>query len=470
MLRRLRAGAILLLVACANSGDPPGGPPDTTPPTIVAIDPDSGVILSEPPSEASIVFDEVVDERIVGTTPDFKNAVILSPDAGATRVSWHRDRLTVRPRDGFKPGRLYRIELLPVVTDLRKNRLRIGKVIVFSTGPEIPSARLQGSIVDWVQGRAVPRALVEALLLPDSLGYRTLADSSGGFTLGPLPPGHYIVFGVMDTNGDRRRGTREAFDSSDVALDTAVTLELYAFAHDSTAPRLRQVEGVDSLTLRLSFDRPLDPAAPFDTTSVRVAPLSDTTASLPLAGVYTPKQLDSLNAAQRAARDSASAAARQAAQDSAEAARRADTSAARRNAPAAQRPAPAALPAPAAPGRITPGARAPLDSTRAEKMLARRPPPSDVRLVRLQAPLEVEARYVVYVTSATSLTGHVGNPRPVQYRVPRPPPPPPSRARPAGDSVRADSAARDTTRARRDTIPAVRETTRQRRDTIPARP
>ena len=100
------ACAACAIFGCANSGDPPGGPPDTTPPTVVAIDPDSGVILSQPPSEASIVFDEVVDERILGTTTDFKYAVILSPDAGATRVSWRRDRLTVRPREGFKPGRV----------------------------------------------------------------------------------------------------------------------------------------------------------------------------------------------------------------------------------------------------------------------------------------------------------------------------------------------------------------------------
>jgi hypothetical protein len=456
MLKRLTACLIVLLAACANAGDPPGGPPDVTPPTVVAIDPDSGVVLSQPPREASIVFDEVVDERVVGNQADFKYAVILSPDGGATRVSWERDRLTVRPRAGFKPGRLYRIELLPVITDLRKNRMRIGKVVVFSTGPEIPSARLSGAIVDWVGGHPVPRALVEALLLPDSLSYRTLADSSGGFTLGPLPPGHYIVFGVMDTNGDRRRGTREAFDSAVVTLDTAATLEMFAFAHDSTAPRLRQVEGVDSLTLRLTFDRPLDPTVPMDTGNVRVALLADSTASIPLAGVYTPKQLDSLTAAQRAARDSASAAARQAVQDSAEAARRADTSAARRNppAPAARRPAPAALPAPAEPGRIVPAGRAPLDSTRGEKMLARRPPPSDVRLVRLVTPLAIETNYVISVTGQTSLTGRRGIPQHPHYRPPRPPPPPPTRAHAAPDSTRRDSTARDTTHVRRDTIPS----------------
>ncbi|MFI5208663.1 MAG: Ig-like domain-containing protein, partial [Gemmatimonadales bacterium] len=466
MLRRLSACAMLFILACANSGDPPGGPPDTTPPTVVAIDPDSGVILSQPPSEATIIFDKVVDERIVGTTTDFKYAVILSPDAGATRVSWRRDRLTVRPRNGFKPGRVYRVELLPVVTDLRKNRLRIGKVIVFSTGPEIPSARVQGSIVDWVGGKPVPRALVEALLLPDSLSYRTLADSSGGFTLGPLPPGHYVVYGVMDTNGDRRRGAREAFDSSDVALDTAATLELFAFVHDSSAPRLRQVEGVDSLTLRLTFDRPLDPSVALDTSDVKVAPLADSTASLPLVGIYTPKQLDSLNAALRAvraARDSAAAAARQ---DSLAAARRADTSAARRNPPSsALRPTPVAPPAQIAPGRITPAARSPLDSTRAEKMLARRPPPSDTRLVRLVTPLEIETRYVIHVFGVTSLTRHHANVR-AQYRPPRPPPPPPSRARSATDSTHADSTARDTARVRRYTIPAPRDTTRPRRDTL----
>ena len=53
-------------------------------------------------------------------------------------------------------------------------------------------------------------ALIEAVLLPDSLPYRTLADSTGWFRMTQMPAGTYLVYGILDTNGDRRRGAREA--------------------------------------------------------------------------------------------------------------------------------------------------------------------------------------------------------------------------------------------------------------------
>jgi hypothetical protein len=411
------------------------------------VEPESGAVLTTPPTEVSVYFDEVVAERVAGTPTDITGAVLLSPTSGEVRVGWHRDHISVRPRSGFVAGRIYHLEVLPVVTDLRTNRLRAGRTIVFSTGPEIPHAGLEGSVVDWVAGKPATRALIEAVLLPDSLTYRALADSAGLFRLAQIPPGRYLVRGVMDTNNDRRLGPREAFDSLTVGLDSSSAVEIFAFTHDTTGPRLRQVEVTDSLTLKLTFDRPLDPTVSLDTGMVRVTTLEDSTTSLALVGVFTPKALETLQkhevdsiAAARARADSIAAAA-----DTTRLRPAADTThpAAPRAAAAPSRGAPraAAAPSRSAPSPIRPGggARPPLDSTRAERMVARRPAPTDIRIVKLQAPLTPDTRYMVYVSGARSLSGNIASPR-LPVRTPKPR----RAAAPAGQpNAPADSTAAD---------------------------
>jgi len=396
-VRACLAAVPLLAAACASAGDPPGGPPDTEPPTVLRIEPESGAVLTTPPDEADIYFSEVISERVTAQPPDIGGALLLSPAEGEVRVSWHRDRISVKPREGFRPGRIYHLELLPVIADLRTNRLREGRFVVFSTGPAIPSAGITGTVVDWVAGRPAVGALVEAILLPDSLAYRTLADSSGDFRIPELPPGRYLVRGVMDTNHDRRLGGREAFDSVETTLDSTGRFELYAFVHDTTGPRLRTVEAADSLTLKLTFDRALDPTTPLDTSSVTLVTVADSLTPIPLAGVYTTQELDSL---QRHRADSI-AAARSAADST------------QRPAAPAQPPLPAAAPArgrpsrgrPTQPAQVRAGGRTERDTTQAMRMLIRRPAPSDVRMVRLTEPLLPDTRYLVFVAGARSLSG-----------------------------------------------------------------
>ena len=450
------AGAAALALACAYAGDPPGGPPRTTPPRVVQVVPESGAVLATPPTRVEIDFDEVISEQIAAAQRDIQGAVLLSPVTGKVTVDWRRSRLTVEPKGGFKPGRIYRVELLPVITDLRQNRMRQGKLVVFSTGPAIPSATLRGTVVDWTSNHAASVALVEAVLLPDSLPYRALADSGGNFTMPVMPAGDYLVYGVVDQNGNRRRDPHEAFDTARVTLPDSAAVELYAFAHDTVGPRLRSVEIGDSLTLRLIFDRPLDPTQALDTSLVRVAPAEDTTQLLAVEKVLTPASYDSLTKAAAAARDTAAR----------------DTTHRR---PAGARPAApvAAAPAPRAPTRRAGAAgdhAAPRpDTTHAMRMLVRRPPPTDRRIIRLGAPLPPGVRYQVNVSGVRGLTGIEGHGR-ASLLVPKPAPPrTPSRA----DSLRHAEPPADTTRAATgaDTLPAAArpDTTRTPPDSTPAR-
>src|SRR5690606_12723539 len=127
-------------------------------------------------------------------------------------IAWRRDKIAVRPRNGWRPNTTYRIELGQGVRDLRGNTLRAAEVVTFSTGGVRPTTVLTGRAVDWAGRRFVPLALVEATTT-DSLTYRTLADSTGRFELGPLPPGELLVRVTLDDNRNRRRDGREAWDT-----------------------------------------------------------------------------------------------------------------------------------------------------------------------------------------------------------------------------------------------------------------
>lgn len=299
------AGILLpaaLLSGCARIEPPPGGPPDITPPSLIAVTPDSGGTFPGFRDEAAFQFNEVVSE---GSTPslglgtsDLERLILLSPSTRVPDVRWKRDRITVKPREGWQPGRTYRVELLPGVVDLRRNRLDSGTVVTFTTGGPLPSGALGGTVLDWVAGGPARQALVEAMLLPDSLPYLALTDSSGRFHLTPIPTGRYVVRAVQDQNNNRQQDGREAFDSVLTGVDTATTADLWIFPHDSVGPRLTSATLQDSATILVSLSAPLDPAQALGPENARVIRAADSVA-VAVASVQLKTVYDSLRRAER---------------------------------------------------------------------------------------------------------------------------------------------------------------------------
>jgi hypothetical protein len=284
---RLSAGggflaALVGLLGCARMEPPPGGPPDRAPPHLLTVSPDSGAVLPKFGGAVEFRFDEVISEGGVASqglgTGDLERLVLLSPSTRVPKVRWRRNRLTVAPAEGWKPNRIYRVELLPGITDLRRNRSDTGAVLTFSTGAAAPTTTLTGVVVDWTTRRPAIAALVEAVLLPDSLPYRTLADSSGKFKFGPLPQGDYIVYGILDQNRDLQRGNREAYDSAKIAAAATDAGELWAFVHDTTPVRIDTVAAIDSVSASIRLSQMLDPKQALSAAAVRLRHLPDSSA------------------------------------------------------------------------------------------------------------------------------------------------------------------------------------------------
>ena len=390
------AGLLLsaLLGACAYQGEPPGGPPRTTPPAILRTVPESGAVRPDLKGDAIVAFDEVIDEMpgtrgVAGAITGLAQKIVLSPVSGNVKVSWHRTAIHIAPEEGWKPNRVYHLQVLPGISDLRRNIMKSGTTVVFSTGPALPSAALSGTVLLWVEQRLLPQAVIRAAPLPDTIAYVTLSDSAGDFQLPAIPPGRYRVWAIEDQNNNRHQDRREAFDTVTVTVDSSAHVLLWPFVHDTLGPRVRTVDPVDSVTLRIAFSAPLDPRRAPDTAAVRVFALPDTT-PVAVRAVYTPARFDSIQARVRALADSLK--------------RLRDTTARRDTAarpgapPPAQRP-----PAGAAARRDT--ATAKVDTARLRQLLSRRPVPYDRLVVQTVPVLTPGAKYLVRVRSATNLSG-----------------------------------------------------------------
>ncbi|HMI47148.1 MAG TPA: Ig-like domain-containing domain [Gemmatimonadaceae bacterium] len=372
-MRRLIAVA-LLVSACASPGMPPGGPPDVAAPQIVKIIPDSGAVGVKP-KEVLFRFDEVVSER-ASASGSLGDLFLISPRNGATDASWHRDAIGVKPSRGWRANTPYTVIMLRGVADIRGNVRNTGATTFFSTGSVIPHTRIAGTVFDWVSGSPAAGALVESFVPPDSLHpFVALADSNGAFVIEHVPPGSYTTRAYVDRNKNLAIDPSEPWDSTSLSLADSVRTTLVIFTHDTVPPRIREVVKIDSLTLRVAFDKPVDPAQTL--TAANFAIVAPDSSRVPIASAGPPPK---------------------------------DTT-------------PAVSPAPSITGPVRPPPPNRRDTTPVvPKPIMPRPIPINDVVITLQHPLTPKLVYRVRATGIRGLLGRAGDSdRP--YTAPEPPPP-----------------------------------------------
>lgn len=400
-VRRGLIASVLLAgtLACASASPPPGGPEDREPPRLVDVTPDSNAVNVRE-RNVTFKFDETINDRGSGSQ-ELDRYFLVSPSDGSPRVSWHRSRIDVRPRNGFRANTAYTVTLLPGLTDLRGNAARAGASVVFSTGATIPPDRIDGVVFDWIAERPAARALVEAIT-PDSVRYLAQTDSVGRFTVGPLPPGSYLVRAIIDANSNRALDRAEQFDTARVVAPQAGGLELRTLARDTLPARIASVTPSDSLSLRVTFDRYLDPDQPPPATAFRLV-ASDSTVIPVLAALSPRAEQAEVSARQQATVDSL---------------RRADSLAGK-----------PLLPKPAIVERRAPGGAVPSA-----------PPPYTTMLLRIARPLAPLTAHRLRVSSARSMSRR-DEASERTFTTPRAPAPVPVPAAvPARDSTRVPAA------------------------------
>jgi hypothetical protein len=222
-------------------------------------------------------FDERVSERPVGGTMD--DAVLVSPRTGDVRVRPGRREITVEVDGGFLPGKVYRITLLPVVSDLFNNQLRDPFEIVFSTGGELNQSAVAGMAWDRVSGEGVQSLEVLAIAQEDSAVHVARTDSGGIYAFRYLPAGRYSLVAFEDRNRNQEADRMEVQGTRSVLLPGAdtVLVDVGVLQPDTTPARLTAVQVLDSVTIILEFDDYVDPTIPAGNVSVSLELQVDTT-------------------------------------------------------------------------------------------------------------------------------------------------------------------------------------------------
>lgn len=404
-------------VACASAGAPPGGPEDHSPPQVVKLTPDSGQ-TNVHPKQVEIRFDEVISDRGSGSNA-IDQLFLISPRTSAPKIGWHRSRVTIKPARGFLPNTAYRVTVLPGVADLRGNVRHEPESFLFSTGETFPPYSILGTVFDWTGQSVAKNAYVEALSHPDTtIAYVAETDSAGAFEVGPLPAGTYTVRALIDQNSNRALDRNEKWDTTTVTVsDARRVVELDAIERDTVPPAIAGIDVLDSLTLRLTFDKPLDPALPLQPALIQIQRADSTPVEIDRvewSRVYDRRKqaADSAKRAQEA--DSIRRA------QAADTAKRADT--ARARPPARPTAPPAALPG-VRPAPPPPKPKAPPPDKAIVVILSPRNPMHPGETLRLRA---------------TGLRNLIGNSAPLgprAFNVPKPAPRD-STAKPPGDPVR----------------------------------
>ena len=262
-----RVVLVSLAAGCANIEAPPGTGPDFEPPSVVERYPAPGAIVPDLDDDAWVRFDEPVQ-----SPRNLERGLDLSP-AWDWKFNPRISGFSVRPREGWRTGVVYRIRVPAGVTDLIRNRTRQVIEWTFSTGPAISETRIDGIVYDRVTVAGVPDARL-LFLAADSIPYSVVSDTGGVYGMRSLPPDEYTVFAFMDQNRNRRLDpASEPWDSASVSLpepNSRFAIDLWMVPPDSTPPRLLSVVAFDTLTLALEFDEPLDPEASLEEAVVTV--------------------------------------------------------------------------------------------------------------------------------------------------------------------------------------------------------
>lgn len=359
---------------------PPGGPPDVAAPQLVSITPDSGAVGVKP-KEVLFRFDEVVSERPPGATT-LGDLFLISPRNGAPSASWHREVIGVKPAHGWRPNTAYTVIMQKGLADIRGNVRNTGVTTFFSTGPVIPHTRIAGHVFDWVSGSPATGALVESYVAPDSVhAYIAVADSSGAFVMEHMPAANYTVRAYLDQNKNQGIDPSEPWDSVSITLADSARRDLVIFVHDTVAPRIREVRATDSVTLLVSFDKPVDPSQKLSAANFAVIGPDSAPLAIVSAGPPPP-----------------------------------DTT-------------PKVVPPVAAPGAVPIPTRAPArpraDTTTVVKPVMPRPRPITDIVIVMQRPLTPKVAYRVRAIGIRGLLGRTGDSERV-YTIPAPPPPKPA--------------------------------------------
>ena len=199
----MAAMAAVAAISCAQVGTPSGGPKDEQPPEVVAATP-AFESVNVTTQRVELVFDEYVKARNwrsqLLVSPPLEGVVELVERGKTVELSWTQP---------LRDSTTYVFQFGDGIVDLTEGNAAKNLVHAFSTGPDLDTLGLSGTVVDGRNG--TPNEGWRVLLFPASwpkdsvrLGakptYVGVTDKEGAFAVGHLPARAFWVCALSDEN------------------------------------------------------------------------------------------------------------------------------------------------------------------------------------------------------------------------------------------------------------------------------
>lgn len=231
-----------VITGCANIVPPSGGPRDSLPPRLIAAVPgDSALQVNN--QKLVLYFDEFIE---------LKNAaeqILISPyPEKSPQFEARLKTLTVRLKDSLLPSTTYIIDFGQAIVDINEGNVLKNFRYVFSTGNQLDTLQLSGKIIPAETGKAdstlialLYRAEEDSLVCKKLPAYITRLDGQGNFRFVNLPEGKYYIYGLQDTDGNKKyTPPYEQFAFADEAVTVSATsapVQLWSYKQEKDKKR-----------------------------------------------------------------------------------------------------------------------------------------------------------------------------------------------------------------------------------------
>jgi uncharacterized protein (DUF2141 family) len=253
----------IILYGCAKFVPPTGGDRDITPPKLIKSTPvDKQLNFKE--RQIRLLFDELVDSK------NLKQELIITPEQkGRYKVRNRGEEVELEFEEGFEENTTYTLSFGAGIKDINEQNKADNLKLVFSTGSELDSLKVGGSVTNLFTKEGVLGATIGLYKMssPDTLplinrkpDYFIKSDSSGNFQLENLKSDNYRILSFTDKNGNQKFDNKKemfGFIQDTIKLnENKAGLSLELFPYDTIPPKYKRFIQKEK-TYALKFDESL---------------------------------------------------------------------------------------------------------------------------------------------------------------------------------------------------------------------
>jgi uncharacterized protein (DUF2141 family) len=258
----LSAITLFLLARCANQTSPTGGPQDKKPP----------VLLNSLPKDNQRNFSGKSFELEFDEYVQLKNAneeVLITPSLGKkSKIVAKKNRVIITPENPVQENTTYTINVRDAVQDLNERNPVYNLRLAFSTGPEIDSLKIFGTVTELFKEQP-PDKITVALYQRDTFNifnhtpiYFTRTNNKGQFNITNLKAGEYYIYAFDDKNRNLKvdsKTERFGFLASQIILNgqKSDSLKIALFRVDARPLKLTSLRNTDRQS-KIRFNKALD--------------------------------------------------------------------------------------------------------------------------------------------------------------------------------------------------------------------